>query len=82
MATERISRAAVRFEGKVYGGYKHIKIKHDIANELDRYPYGAEDGFLTSAGRFVTREEAATIAFQAGQTPNHTGQLTTESLNR
>ena len=49
----------------IYCGYRHHNIlwqgKHVSRNQKHQ-------GFLTSKGRFVSREEAATIALDAGQT--------------
>lgn len=39
-----------------------------------------EQGFVTSTGRFVGREEAASIAFAAGQIDRHKSGLFSEDL--
>ena len=41
---------------------------------------GEHQGFLTSLGRFVDRQEAAKIAKAAGQTSGHTDWLMSEDL--
>lgn len=41
---------------------------------------GFNQGFLTSTGRFVSREEAAKIAVSAGQCASHITYLTSEAL--
>jgi hypothetical protein len=41
---------------------------------------GANQGFLTSKGRYVDREEAAEIAFKAGQTETQLRSLMSENL--
>jgi hypothetical protein len=41
---------------------------------------GYHQGFLTSMGRYVDREEAAKIAFAAGQIPQDYGSLMSEHL--
>lgn len=62
---ERIVKAAVRKNGQVYTGKRH----HEILNNIK--PFGAlkgsEQGFVTSTGRFVGREEARRIALDCGQ---------------
>ena len=39
---------------------------------------GREEGFITSKGRFVSREEASKIAFKAGQIPEDDGHLSSQ----
>lgn len=49
--------------------------------EIDRWGLrGHNQGFLTSVGRFVDREEAGRIAFRAGQTDRLFESLTSEDL--
>ncbi len=45
---------------------------------IDKWDY--EDGFITSAYRFVDREEAGRIAFKAGQTEKHIKSLFSEDI--
>jgi hypothetical protein len=67
MTQEYIVASAVRFEGTIYRGHRHTNIKVAILDALDRYPWKNEEGFVTDRGRFVTRKEAADIAWAAGQ---------------
>ena len=77
---ERISEIAIRDnesedENAIWSakGVTHADLREEAASDLnlpeddqenaDRF----EDGFLTSTGRYVDREEAARIAMQAGQ---------------
>lgn len=75
---ERIERAAVLKDGVVYDVERPLR--HDAAirkafDALQDQGSSAstlgdhEQGFVTSAGRFVGRWQAARIAFRAGQTP-------------
>jgi hypothetical protein len=64
---ERIICVAIRFDGKVYCGYRH-------ANIYNQFPFtypDSEEGFITTDnGRFVRREEAWDIADEANQIIN------------
>jgi hypothetical protein len=67
-----IVKAAIKYKNKIYSGLRHGLIMQEIAKETD---WGSSDepvdprnqGFLTNKGKFVSREEAAKIAFSAGQ---------------
>jgi hypothetical protein len=77
---ERISEIAIRDnesedENSIWSanGVTHADLREEAASDLnlpENYEENAdrfEDGFLTSTGRFVDREEAARIATEAGQ---------------
>ncbi len=77
---ERISEIAIRDnesedENSIWSakGVTHADLREEAASDLnlpEDYEENAdrfEDGFLTSNGRFVDREEAARIATEAGQ---------------
>ena len=77
---ERISEIAIRDnesedENSIWSanGVTHADLREEAASDLnlpEDYEENAdrfEDGFLTSTGRFVDREEAACIATEAGQ---------------
>jgi diguanylate cyclase (GGDEF)-like protein len=65
-APERIHAVAIReADGTVVAG-KPGQIHGELAGLGDHAPDG-EEGFVTTTGRFVGREEAATIAREAGQ---------------
>jgi hypothetical protein len=80
---EKIVAAATKFRGKVYTGNVHVQSAEaaasahgmDVSQFIDTVNREAGkteatrdlDGFVTSTGRFVTREEAQEIANQQGQ---------------
>lgn len=67
----KIAAAAILERGQVWTGMRHHLIMRDIVKargEAEGY-VGGEQGFVTDDGRFVGREEAAAIAFAAGQIP-------------
>ena len=70
---ERIVSAAVRVDDNIYRGNDHAEAAEKAATERgetidDLFNRNFDsDGFLTSAGRYVDRKEAAQIAAQADQ---------------
>ena len=65
-----IEKAAIQYQEKVYTGWRHAQIGQDMlkAGVCKRpYPGGPAQGFVTSEGKFVDREEARKIAEAAGQ---------------
>lgn len=63
-----IKWAAIKHKDKVYTGYRHALIMAKIWDEIGgEYISDEEQGFVTSEGLFVSRTEAADIAFKAGQ---------------
>jgi hypothetical protein len=64
-----IKEAAIRKDGRVYTGHRH----HNIINSTKErgLPFGyfrdGEQGFVTTTGEFVNRQEAARIALELGQ---------------
>lgn len=64
---------------KIEIGWRHPDIIHRFGNEVSRNPN--DQGFYTSKGRFVTREEGLIIARAAGQVDKIIGGiLTSEDL--
>ncbi len=66
---ERITFAAIRYKGEIFTGPVHSAA---WVLMTEKYPKAVitderEDGFMTSTGRFVKREEALDIADKAGQ---------------
>ena len=59
-------------------GYRHHDIIWRFGEELEDGPYA--QGFYTSKGRFVGREEAAKIAYAAGQIKSQKSRLFSEDL--
>lgn len=80
-----IEKAAIIYKGKVYTGWRHCQIGHDMlkAGACPRpYPGGPNQGFVTSEGKFVDRREARQIAEKArqGHLPNGKKDLFSEDL--
>lgn len=74
LSAETISGAATRYGGKVYQGAHHgeavelaAKDTGKTIDEIADATLAADDGFVTSTGRFVSRQEAMGIAKSAGQ---------------
>jgi hypothetical protein len=62
---ERITHAAIRTPDKIYTGRNHIDLMKEIPSALG---WNEEDeGYLTSLGRFLNRQEAHHLARQANQ---------------
>lgn len=78
---EWIDAAAVRYRGKIYIGVRHSTIKVRIWDEVGHFPHGYEEGFVTRKERFVSREEAAEIAFKSGQASQKYHKLYSENFN-
>jgi len=65
-----IEKAAIIYNGKVYTGWRHELIGHQMLADgvcPKPFPGGKAQGFITSDGEFVSREDAYRIALQAGQ---------------
>ena len=81
---ERPVEAAIRVDGQVFSGPNH-GIAYERASEgLGRkITSGAAvdgGGFITNQGRYVTREEAQSLARRADMTPSRGSQFDSESL--
>ena len=64
----RIDCAAIRTpDGKVWTGRRHHDCVAEIAEATVVRPVPGERGFVTCAGRFISRAEARKIAIAAGQ---------------
>ena len=72
-----IKQAAILYNGVVFKGDRHRNI---IAQNKNIPLHKGEDGFLTSAGMFVNREVAATIARQCCQITSKKKKLVSEDL--
>jgi hypothetical protein len=60
----------------IIGQLKSVAGKRSVTSEVGEY----EQGFLTNKNRFVSREEAATIAFAAHQIEQEKKQLYSEDI--
>lgn len=80
----KIVEAAILEGGRVWTGKRHHLIIRAIVADLgvDVIPVTGEQGFVTDDGRFVGREEAAKIAFDAGQVTERKEYLFSEDLDR
>ncbi len=78
----KIVAAAINERGKVWTGRRHHEIIQAIVAARGRAegPVYGEQGFLADNGRFVSREEAAKIAFEAGQIPGKLTWLFSEDI--
>jgi len=70
--------------GFVIGGFRHNNIigafPTNNKHRNDDKEYKTTQGFITSCGRFVTREEAAEIAYNSGQIKKQVKRLFSEDL--
>lgn len=78
--SERIVAAAIWRDGVVFTGAHHHQIIRYAVVTLGIPTMTGEQGFMTSAGRFVSRYQAGEIAHAAGQTPEDHGSLMSEQL--
>ena len=67
-----ITAAAIRVGNVIYTGYRHGKILRDICDQAaatDTMPRITQpmQGFIDALGHFLNREEAARVAYLAGQ---------------
>ena len=80
---ETITGAAVRFGNRIFTGPHHVGALEAAERELGpdvgldwvnaKHAGQDPDGFITSTGRFVTRDEAAKIAAGNGSIPTGPG---------
>jgi len=70
-----IVASAYRRDGKMYVGRRHCDVIRIMVDDFGlAIPIGVEsdeDGFITSDGRFVDREEGYAIAKSSGQLKYH-----------
>ncbi len=66
---ETISAAAIEYEGEIFRGRNHAEAIMEMEMKIPDYePNKVRDGFVTSTGRYVERDEALEIAKRQGQT--------------
>lgn len=65
----RIKEAAIIHDGVVWTGRRHHNVIKKIVDEcgIQAAPVLGEQGFVTECGKFLSREDAAKVAFEAGQ---------------
>lgn len=66
---ERLTSVAITRDGAVHANFKsHYELRYSLRDENpERGQRGDIDGFMTSKGRFVSREEGRCVALAAGQ---------------
>lgn len=78
---EKIVQAAIWQDGIMYVGRRHYNIILDMVENYGlASPIRGCQGFVTNTGRFVERDEAAEIAFKAGQVKKQHSKLFSEDL--
>lgn len=78
---EQIEKPAIRVQGgRIFTGKDHAEILITIHTEDMKMLNGREEGFVTNTGRFVSRREASSVAFKAGQIPEDSGPLSSQLL--
>lgn len=82
---ENIAGVAIRINGEVWqlpapARHHHIIRVWSEVHEGARLIPGSQQGFVTSTGRFVSREVAAQIAFAAGQVSRKKRALFSEDV--
>ncbi|MFA7219023.1 MAG: hypothetical protein WC119_00660 [Synergistaceae bacterium] len=70
MEKEHIVQAAIKYKATYYTGWRHCSIglkmlEDKVCNRP--YPGSNAQGFITNTGRFVSRQEAFSIAKDSGQ---------------
>lgn len=79
---QRIREAAIMGREEVpWVGESHDKVIADMVAHGEPKPITGEQGFVTNTGQFVTREEAAEIAFEAGQIRKRVPKLFSEDFH-
>ena len=71
-----IKHAAILHNGIIYKGKRHREIIDDAKTDISK----GSEGFLTSDGLFVDREQAAKIAYTTGQIKKKKSKLISEDL--
>lgn len=77
-----IKQAAILYRGIIYTGKRHHNIITEMVNVHGIEPpiSTLNQGFVTDEGKFVSRKEAAEIAFKAGQISKQRERLYSEDL--
>ncbi len=73
----KIKSAAFRVGGKIHTGPTHGHIYADIGDAIE----GAEEGFVTDAGEFLTRSQALTLARASNQVPSNKPTIRSTDLD-
>jgi len=66
----RLVRAAIRYNGKIYTGWRHAKIQQEFGGPAVLLKDPDRDvGFVTENGRYLTRKQAKQYAYLIKQIP-------------
>lgn len=77
---EKIEWSAIKIRDKIFTGKRHNDCIKKAVDYGEPTPIRGRQGFLTSEGRFVTREEAVMIAYRALQIKEKKKTLYSEDL--
>ncbi len=81
VAQEKVESAAVCYNGKIYKASTHAMALLALGKEHRKFSLEEiQQGFITSKGRFVDREQAEVIAKNASQTSVEENELHSENL--
>jgi hypothetical protein len=75
-----IAAAAILKNGVVYTGRRHGEIIAANYKVVGHFKVEDTQGFVTDEGKFVNRQDAGIIAFNANQTKEHHQTLYSEDL--
>jgi len=76
-----ITAAAVNVNGAIFTGSRHYKIINDLAkSNPDLYITQEMQGFVDDYGNFLSRYEAAELAFKCGQIKRYKTRLLSEDI--
>ena len=78
----RVKEAAIMHDGAIWTGHRHHNVIKKIVDEcgMQAAPVLGEQGFVTECGKFLSRKDAAQVAFEAGQIPVLKKELFSEDL--
>lgn len=82
-SVERLASVAIIRHGKTHSGFtSHQALRRSMGDQSPSQPlHGDRDGFLTSTGRFVDREEAKIVGEASGQTMFQQRPLLSSDIN-
>jgi len=76
----KIVKAAVRWDDKVYTGWRHSHIMMHVRELGKEHVTQDEQGFVDAEGHFQTRYRSSRFAYHAGQILRLKDQLTSEDV--
>ena len=80
---ERLTSVAIIRNGKTHSGFtSHQELRRSMGDQNSSEPLpGDQNGFMTSTGRFVDREEAKMVGEESGQTMPQQRPLLSSDIN-